>query len=832
MTRFGSRVILLLVLDVLLLGASFWHTQYLLNRARLPFLVEEVNGTLVISDLLDPGAASGLTPGFVISTVDGLTVRDYHDVEFLADLRSIGDALQVRGRLGGAERSTVVQLIPFFSLRYAIICLLIGIITLATAVFVLLSRPTDRTAKVLHAVLASLAFSVMLMWGSAPRGDPWTIISRVGYFIFFIGAPASFLHFTRLFPRPPRDLTRTGAVLLYVPAFLVGGLALWTHLHAVLNASVDDYRVFRQVFHLYHFAILVYVALGIANFIRSYRATRAPEDQRKLQWLLWGMTIGPTPFLLLEILPEFFIPLSPIPEEYTLVFLLVIPLSFAVSFIRYRLLDIQVVIHRTTVYGIVLGGSVLIYLGIVAAAASLIGQFTVGASAVSAVLVALAFEPVRRRVHRLVDKRFFRVRYDFRLVQREFVEEMKKRSTAADLARFVVNQVQRFMPVTRIAFVMIPSEGARPFCAAEISVRGFEDQSEFFGLMWKRVVEDQPYGIIAEVEPGAPCLPVEPGTLESAGFALIVPMFAGSSRLIALLVLGRKKSEIRFSSEDIDLLRSIARQVGLEIDRILLQQEVLRKEMEAQRLRDLNELKSSFVSNVSHEFHTPLTSIKLFAELLRSNPSAKDGKSREFLSIIEGEADRLDQMVATILDSSRIERGIRKFAMEECDLGRIVRSVLRTMRYQLRKAGFTVRTVGLSGRSRTAVRCDPQAIFEALVNLIGNALKYSENRRVLTVSLGREGGCVTCSVQDQGAGIPPDVLPHVFEPYYRAPGSERKVEGIGLGLPLVKSIMEAHGGRVEAESIVGKGSCFTLRFRRPTKTRGRRRRAGKPSERS
>jgi signal transduction histidine kinase len=537
------------------------------------------------------------------------------------------------------------------------------------------------------------------------------------------------------------------------------------------------------------------------------------------------MAIGPAPFLLLEVLPELFIPLSPVPEEYTLVFLLLIPLSFAVSFVRYHLLDIRVVIHRTTLYGIVLGAFLLLYLATVAVAGAMIGQFTVGVSAVSAVIVALAFEPMRRTLQRLVDRRFFRIRYDFRQAQREFEVELKKRSSEADLARFVVTQVQSLIPVVRIAFVTAPDPAEQPGCLAEISDGRTDGGAEVLGRIWKNLLEDKPYGIPEEIEPGVPCLHLDSGLMDPSGFVVVFPMFSAKSGLLAFLALGRKKSEVRFSSEDIDLLLSIARQVGLEIERIRLQQEVFHKEVEAQRLRDLSELKSNFVSNVSHEFRTPLTSIRLFAELLQNKPAANDKKAREFLAIIEGEAERLDQMVTTILDSSRIERGIRTFSMQECDLRRLVRSVLRTMRYQIRKAGFTVRTVGLSAGKGSIVHGDAQAIIEILGNLIGNAVKYSGSPGVITVGIGRAAKWVTCSVRDRGKGIAPEALGHIFEPYYRAPGSEKKAEGIGLGLPLVKSIMEAHGGKVTAESVVGKGSCFTLYFPRSRVSRRRQERA-------
>ena len=809
MPRFGFKVAFLLLLDLLLLGASLWHTRYLLNRARVPFLLDEVRGSVVVDDVLDTSAAPDLARGFVLRTMDGTDIRDYHDVEFLADLRSIGETVQVAGEEGGVGRSVTVRLVPFYSLRYAIISLLIGIVTLATAIFVLLARPGDRTARVMHAGLASLAFVVMLMWGGVVRGDPWTILSRTAYFVFYIGAAANFLYLTLLFPRRAEGLTRSSVVLLHGVALCVTAVALATHLQAILTASLESYRLSRICFDFYRGTILLYALLGVWNFVRSYRATESPEEQKKLQWLLWGLAIGPAPFLLLEVLPELFIPLSPVPEEYTLVFLLIIPGSFAVSFIRYHILDIRLVINRTTVYGIVLGGFVGTYLAVVAGVSAIIGQYTVGASVVSALLVALGLEPMRRLVQHAVDRRFFRVRYDFRLAQREFVEEMKKQHAPAGLARFVVERVQRLIPAGHVAFIQMGPEGGKPVCLAEVPLRQFGEESGVFADVRTWLVEDRPYALHETIEPGVPQVPTDPARLEGSGIALLIPMFSSGNTLLAFLALGGKKSGTRFSSEDIDLLRFIAAQAGLELDRITLQREVFSKEVETRQLRQINELKSAFVENVTHEFGNPLQAIQSHADNLGRMLGGSNRAGLRNIATITGEVERLQRLVTNILDAGRIEKGVVRYAVGECELGEIVRSVLRGMAYQLRENGFAVRTTGL-GRGKTyPIRADREAIGRAITNLIGNAIKYSGERKKLTISLGAGGRFWRCAVRDRGVGIPPESLERIFERYYRAP-SGNHTGGIGLGLSLVKEVMEAHGGRVEVESIFGEGSCFTL----------------------
>jgi signal transduction histidine kinase len=814
MKRLSARTLLYVAIDVVFLIACFYQVQYLLGRPGIPFVLNERGKVIVVDRLVNQPASGSLTPGDTVLAFEGVSIESPYDADFLADYRSIGDKVAVSLYHDGVVRTTYVDLVPFFRTRYAIVSLLVGILTWVLGVFVLVVRPRERTAAVLHAALVSLAFSVMCMWGATPRGDPWVLISRSMYFVMYMGAAAHFLFFTTLFPRPIVPVTVRRIILLYAPGAIVASIAMAVHLYAVWFSSLEEYRGFRVLFHLFHAMILPYVGLGIWNFIRSYRATSLPEEKKKLQWLLWGLVVGPAPFLLLEVLPELFIPLSPVPEEYTLVFFLLIPISFAVSFVRYHLLDVQVVINRTTVYGIVLTVLMLIYVGMVGMASYLAGSYSLESSTGAAVLIALAFEPLRRKVQHVVDTRFFRVRYDFRLAQRKFAEEMKNQPDTSTLARFLVEQIQRLMPMQTAAFCTIPEDGREFHVLEELPQRHLEDYPDFLQQARAWAASYRPVALTDMIEAGVSHEAADRVGFARWGLVAVFPMHAKGGSLLGVLAIGVKRSGARFSSEDIDLIANVATQAGLEVERINLQQELLRKVAEAHREKELNELKSEFVSYVSHEFRTPLTSIKMFAELLGNRARGRDGKSKEFLQIIEGEADRLDRMVTTILDSSKIEKGIKQYHFSEADLGDLARNVLHCMEYQLKKEGFTVQTVGLAPSRRYPVRVDRDAVIEALINLMANAIKYSDKRKQIKLILAEDNSWVRCSVVDRGRGIPAEALPHVFEKYYRVPSAGFEIEGVGLGLPLVKSIVEAHGGRIEVESTPEGGSRFHLLFPR------------------
>jgi two-component system phosphate regulon sensor histidine kinase PhoR len=190
-------------------------------------------------------------------------------------------------------------------------------------------------------------------------------------------------------------------------------------------------------------------------------------------------------------------------------------------------------------------------------------------------------------------------------------------------------------------------------------------------------------------------------------------------------------------------------------------------------------------------------------------------KTREYLRIIEGEADRLNRMVSTILESTRIERGIKTYTFRPLDLVEVTESVMATMRYQMQKEGFRVRLRHPRSRRRGPVLPfigDRDAIAEVLINLLSNAMKYSDRERNIAVTLTKSGEGVSCQVDDRGRGIAPEALPHIFDKFYRDVTTTSAIQGVGLGLSVVKHVMDAHGGSVEVRSTPGQGTSILLWF--------------------
>ena len=260
-----------------------------------------------------------------------------------------------------------------------------------------------------------------------------------------------------------------------------------------------------------------------------------------------------------------------------------------------------------------------------------------------------------------------------------------------------------------------------------------------------------------------------------------------------------------FTSEDERLLTSFADQVALAIERTRLTEEATR----AAVLEESDRLKSAMLAAVSHDLRTPLAAIKASASaLLDASVAWSDEVRTELLTAIEEETDRLTLMVSNLLDLSRIEGGALHPDRDWHDLGELVDDVARQMRRRAGKRRIDV----ITPESLPVAVIDYVEVSQVLVNLVGNAINYSADGSRIVVGVDQHPESLEVFVHDEGMGIAPEHLPHVFDTFYRV-RNHGPVAGSGIGLAISKGLVEAHGGRIWVESTVGVGT--TIRFTLP-----------------
>jgi len=289
-------------------------------------------------------------------------------------------------------------------------------------------------------------------------------------------------------------------------------------------------------------------------------------------------------------------------------------------------------------------------------------------------------------------------------------------------------------------------------------------------------------------------------------FELKWPMKSASFRGLNLMLRSREQTIEqaiqRFSATKIAMIAFIDLMLGAGL---FLVYSNVRRELH------LSRLKSDFVANVSHELKTPLALIRLFAETLELGRVPSEEKARQYYRVINKESQRLTTLINNILDFSRIEAGRKEYRFARTDPARVIHEVVDAYRFQIEQQGFALEVEVADDLPELEI--DREAVSQALINLVNNAIKYSADHRRIRIAALRSGDQVRLSVSDSGIGIAKAEHRKIFEKFYRAEHSlVHETKGSGLGLSLVQHIMDAHGGSVDVDSAPGRGSTFTLAF--------------------
>jgi signal transduction histidine kinase len=798
----------ILFIDIIIILICIAGLYQSTEKAGINILLKSDNHEIVVLNTQYPFQVNDR-----IVRVDDFSVSTLEDIEFILDSYAIGDQVDFTVLRNGMEVPLKTDLIGINSFFYLISLCLAGAIFLGLGIFVLLSRPTgDIVALIFHWISATVCIHIITTFGR------YTVLPfNLGYvlrIIFFLASsltPVLFLHLSFLFPKEKKLPFKWMIKGLYGFSFLSFLFISFLFLRAGQGPSIAYFHNFMSAYNIGRWIFAMVMILGFVNFIHSYFRALEESERRKLRWVILGLGIGPLGFIFLWQIPQILTSVALVPEEVILLISSLTPLAFAISIVRYHILDIDIIFNRSTVYFLVLIIVLVIYTAIVALSAFLLGTFTIKASlitsAIASVIIALLFEPARIRVQQFVDKKFFRIRYNYRLAQREFTQQIHRFYQISSLSKFVIDKLYELLMIDHLGLYTLDKDN-RWILSAGINISEPDNTFQKIVYDFGKRSQSPLYAVNRFMEAGIDHEAADNTIFKPNKIALVATLRIQNTPVRGFILLGPKKSRLPFTREDIDLIRTVSSETSFAIERIRMQGELMIQEAETRRLDEINRLKSYFVSSVSHDLQTPLTSIKMFAEILQNNKKISEKDKTEYLNIIQGETDRLSRLINNVLDFSRIERGEMKYNFEQIELIPLIESILLTMHYQLKQNQFKIET---SWPEKLTLVADKDALAAALINLISNVIKYSEQDKYLKISTNIENGYVVIGVEDHGIGISEKEQEKIFDTFYRS--SDHKVQalgGAGLGLTLVQHIVEAHKGKIKVISVLGKGTRINI----------------------
>jgi len=775
------------------------------EKAKLPFNISQSNNHIFIT------SSNSYQYNFLnnakLHSVDGISVSNIEAVELVTDLKNIGDTVEIRiSSVDNVERAEVI-LINFYSDWYIIEISFVSLLFFITAVFLLLRKPNDKSAHIFHWACIGITCIIDLTWANNNVNIliPYAY-SRFPFHIFYVLTPVLFLHFTFAFPKDESEKYKLLFRIIYLIAIVIGLYASFSYKSFLQNPNERLLIRYLESFNLIRLFLALCVMLAVSNFILRYIKVKEHSSRKKLKWVLFGFVTGPLCFVILWALPIVIWNNPFIREELILLFVCSVPITFAVAIIKYHIFDIDYILNRSIVYLIVISFLTLIYIALLSIIVSNVSsESTTIFSVISAVLIAILFQPIKNKVQLYVDKKFFRVNYDFKKALNLFLNSIQNFYQLKPLANYLVEEINKLIPLEKIGYCEYDKKSKRLKLIVHKNFEELEGKSLFvkdetLAKEFFRVAADQ-----KSIEPEAEVSLIYQKTLLRWNISLVVPIKSHKGELFGVMIFGRKKSGMKYSVEDIELLKAIGVQTASVVERIKLQEEIISEKLEAEKQIELNRQKSLFVSSVSHDLKTPLTSIKLFTEKIMEEENNISDKTLRNLKIINGESDRLTRLINNVLDFSKIEKGIKNYSFRKISLNEVVEKVLSIMQYIFLINRFNVhKEIGVFN---DCINGDEDALVEALENVITNSIKYSSNRKEILIKTYQKGDYACIMISDKGKGINQEELEKIFEPYVR---SDTATEGTGLGLSIVKNIVDAHSGNIEIYSQQDKGTDFEI----------------------
>jgi len=538
----------------------------------------------------------------------------------------------------------------------------------------------------------------------------------------------------------------------------------------------------------------------------TFKRTKDPYIKNQLKWLLLGGIIGIAPYFFFYLIPHLFWGYSIIRFETTLTFAALIPISFLLAILRYRLMQIDEIITASLTYVLLLAGLFMTYAGTVLVMKKTLwgnGILTEGSFVTYLVIIALLFDPAKNRIKLLIDKAFFKDRLNYRDLLHHYSQKVAATLRLSDLVDLLIKKIPEDFRVSRACVMIL--EGRRSRLYPKYLRFGIAPWSQ--SALVEVLKNEETNYIICEPEKAAdPRLAMEMEEIIHAGYLLVLPL-RGSKSFLGMYFLGPKLGESLYTLADIQVLTTLALHVSFAMENALMYeslqnskqqlQEIYPQLLQSEQMARIGEMASIVV----HEIRNPLGIIRSSAQYLVEDLNSIES-SKEVLEFIIEETDRLNQVVNNLLDLARVKSP----SFSELYIDELVTQILdKWEKSSKHNPAVIITQTGSPGRR--PIYADERQLRQVFLNLIQNSEEaMSEGGRLnIDFSEDRKNDGITVTVFDTGMGIAEDIARNVFKKFFTT-----KQNGLGLGLAICQQIIEAHKGKIGFNSIPGQGSTVTV----------------------
>lgn len=684
---------------------------------------------------------------------------------------------------------------------WVILPLIASFFNLLLIALVLRSNPRaglNRILSLFLLVLAVWALAVFSLRMSATLAEalPW---QKLALAVGPLGA-VLYYHFTLRLTRA--SLHRTYLLLAYELVILITLLA-----PSDLIVSGNQMKFYGPAplpgpfFFAYITIMYALVFLGVRNLVLTIRTSPSHKERNRANYVILGTLCflggGITDFL-----PVLGLRIYPLGIIGNLLF------SFfaVVAIVRHQLLDIRFMARKGLAYVVFIAFVVGIYIDIILMISGT-RRVPIWTNVVLITLLAVSLQIVLARVQRLVDRVFYRHRYDYIKALEQFSHQTQSIADLDSLCATLVNTIALALEAKNV-YLLLPSPPAGDFTvhAASVAMARFSIAADSPFIGWIKRSDQLLTSRDLNILPQFQGLRLsEKAFLKMLSGEIYLPL-KGRAGVAGILVLVARPTGRPYSGEDIAMLWAISRQAAVSLENAhLYAQENARLE----QAEKLEQMKSDFMVKISHQLKTPLTSLRAAVDILAEEEARNPSPVRLTLVRTMGLGiDSLQRLISRILDLAKIQTATLELHRQPVDLAALVEETAAMMAPAL---ALKKQTLSLElPDALQAVAADGQRLEQVLVNLVENASKFTGREGRITVRVKElEDTGVVVEVEDSGPGIPENEQKRIFEPYYQVkmPGSDI---GNGLGLAIVKSLIELHGGRVWVESQVGTGSTFSF----------------------